>query len=284
MINNIAYFPSQCAQNSRPIMSAVLDLLQARGIQTQENSMESDAAIIWSVLWAGRMAPNQAVYEHYRSQGKPVVIIEIGALYRGQTWKVAVNNITSAGYYGHKENLDWDRPKTLGVSQAITFNSNPGVVIAAQHARSLQVAGVDMTQWVLDQIKLVRQHTDRPISVRPHPRNRLNVSQLPADIKIEQPHPVVGTYDSFDMRFDYHATVNYNSGPGVQAAIAGCRPIVHESSLAAPVGMRMADIEKSYDIKRDQWLVEICHTEYTLTELRTGTWLKRIAPALESST
>ena len=284
MINNIAYFPSQCAQNSRPIMSAVLDYLQARGIQTQENSMTADAAVIWSVLWAGRMAPNQAVYQHYRSQGKPVVIIEIGALYRGQTWKVAVNNITSAGYYGHKENLDWDRPKTLGVSQAITFNSNPGVVIAAQHARSLQVAGVDMTQWVLDQIKLVRQHTDRPISVRPHPRNRLNVSQLPADIKIEQPHPVVGTYDSFDMRFDYHATVNYNSGPGVQAAIAGCRPIVHESSLAAPVGMRLADIEKSYDIKRDQWLVEICHTEYTLTELRTGTWLKRIAPALENST
>ncbi len=261
-------------------MSAVLDLLQSRGIQTQENSMTADAAIIWSVLWAGRMAPNQAVYEHYRSQNKPVIILEVGALYRGQTWKVAVNNITSAGYYGHTENLDWDRPRTLGVSQAITFNSNPGVVIAAQHARSLQVAGIDMTQWVLDQIKLVRRHTDRPISVRPHPRNRLNVSQLPPDVKIEQPHPVAVTYDSFDMRFNYHAVVNYNSGPGVQAAIAGCRPIVHESSLAAPVGMTIADIEKPYDINRDQWLVEICHTEYTLDELRKGTWLKRIEPAL----
>ena len=155
------------------------------------------------------------------------------------------------------------------------------MVIAAQHARSLQVAGIDMTQWVLDQIQLMREHTDRPISVRPHPRNRLNMRQLPPDVKIEQPHPVAGTYDSFDMRFDYHAVVNYNSGPGVQAAIAGCRPIVDRSSLAAPVGMTMMDIEKPYDINRDQWLVEICHTEYTLTELRTGTWLKRIAPALE---
>ena len=62
-------------------MSAVLDYLQARGIQTQENPMTADAAVIWSVLWAGRMAPNQAVYEHYRSQGKPVVIIEIGAVH-----------------------------------------------------------------------------------------------------------------------------------------------------------------------------------------------------------
>jgi hypothetical protein len=55
---------------------------------------------------------------------------------------------------------------------------------------------------------------------------------------------------------------------------------VHESSLAAPVGMTIADIEKPYDINRDQWLVEICHTEYTLDELRKGTWLKRIEPAL----
>ena len=57
-------------------MSAVLDYLQARGIQTQENSMTADAAVIWSVLWAGRMAPNQAVYEHYRSQNKPVIVLE----------------------------------------------------------------------------------------------------------------------------------------------------------------------------------------------------------------
>jgi hypothetical protein len=277
MINNIAYFPSQCAQNSRPIMSAVLDLLQSRGIQTQENSMTADAAVIWSVLWAGRMAPNQAVYEHYRSQNKPVIILEIGALYRGQTWKVAVNNITSAGYYGHTENLDWDRPRTLGVSQAITFNSNPGVVIAAQHARSLQVAGVDMTKWVLDQIKLVREHTDRPISVRPHPRNRLNISQLPSNVKIEQPHPVAGTYDSFDMRFDYHAVVNYNSGPGVQAAIAGCRPIVDNSSLAAPVGNTdLSAINNPSKPDRTAWLERLAHTEWYTEEIASGLPLRRL--------
>ena len=280
MIKNIAYFPSQCAQNSRPIMSAVLDYLQASGIQTQENSMESDAAIIWSVLWAGRMASNQAVYEHYRSQNKPVIVLEVGVLYRGHTWKVAVNNITRAGYYGHEHNLDWDRPKKLGVSQAITFGDRPHVVIAAQHARSLQVAGIDMTEWCVGQIDQIKQHTDRPIVLRPHPRNRLNVNLLPADIRVEQPQAVVNTYDGFDMRFNCHAVINYNSGPGVQAAIAGCRPIVNASSLAAPVGMSIADIEKPYDIKRDQWLVEICHTEYTLDELRTGIWLKRIEPAL----
>ena len=280
MINNIAYFPSQCAQNSRPIMSAVLDYLQARGIQTQENSMNSDAAVIWSVLWAGRMAPNQAVYEHYRSQGKPVIIIEIGALYRGNTWKVSVNNITSQGYYGHLDNLDWDRPTKLKISLANQTISKPNIVIAAQHDRSLQVAGVDMTDWVRTTIGILRNNTDRPITIRPHPRCRLKLDNLPQDISIEAPRKLANTYDSYDMHFDCHAVVNLNSGPGVQAAIAGVRPVVDLTSLAYPVGIGFADIEQPYEKDRQLWLTQICHTEYTVEELQRGTWLKRIEPAL----
>jgi hypothetical protein len=97
---------------------------------------------------------------------------------------------------------------------------------------------------------------------------------------IEQPRSVPNTYDSFDMRFDYHAVINHNSGPGIQAALAGCRPIVDASSLAAPVGISIGDIEKPYDLDRGRWLVEICHTEYTLDELRLGTWFSRIEQAL----
>ena len=277
MIKNIAYFPLQCANNAQPTMTAVLDYLQSAKIQTQEHSMTSDAAIIWSVLWAGRMLHNRQVYEHYRAQDKPVIIVEVGALYRGQTWKVAVNNITADGYYGHETNLDWDRPKKLGISQAITMNSNPDIIIALQHARSLQVAGVDQAAWAHEQIAQLREYTDRPIRVRLHPRSRLS---LTGNVVMQEPQAVPGTYDSFDLRFDCHAVINYNSGPGIQAAIAGCRPIIHTSSLAQPVGIALADIERPYQVDRDRWLVEICHTEYTLEELARGTWLTRIQSAL----
>ena len=47
-------------------MDAVLDAVQSAGIQTKENSWDADAAIIWSVLWHGRMAANQKVYEQMR--------------------------------------------------------------------------------------------------------------------------------------------------------------------------------------------------------------------------
>ena len=280
MIKNVAYFPLQCALNSKPVMSAVLDCLQSRGIQTQENSMTSDAAVIWSVLWHGRMLANQQVYEHYRAQGKPVIIIEIGALYRGNTWKIAVNNITSKGYYGHLDKLDWDRPAKLKISLATQIGSKPNIIIAAQHDRSLQVSGVDMTDWVKTTINILRNKTDRPITIRPHPRCRLMVNNLSPGVTIESPRKLANTYDSYDMHFDCHAVVNYNSGPGIQAAIAGVRPIVEFSSLAYPVSVGVADIEQSYTKDRDLWLTQICHTEYTVDELQRGTWLKRIEPAL----
>jgi hypothetical protein len=280
----VAYFPNQCAQNSIPVMQAMLDSLRRAGHIIEQNSYDCDVAIIWSVLWAGRMTANQAVWSHYRSLGRPVIIIDIGALYRGETWKIAVNSITANGYYGHTENLDWDRPRKLGISIALNFSTNPRIVIAAQHARSQQVVGlVSVESWVVDQVEQLRKVTDRPIVVRPHPRSALNwagLVHLPKDVVIEKPVKVVNTYDSYNLAFDCHAMVNYNSGPGTQAALAGTRPIVDVSSLAYPVSISMDSIEQPYTVDRDQWLVEICHTEYTVKEIEEGMWLKRIEPAL----
>ena len=273
---NIAYFPNSCALNSVPVMQAILDSIRHAGHTIEQNGMEADAAVIWSALWSGRMAPNKRVYEHYRAQNKPVIIVDVGALYRGETWKIAVNHINRLGYYGHTENLDMDRPRKLKVSLAINLSKNPAILIAAQHRFSLQLANQNHEKWIMDQIEAIRAVSDRPIVVRPHPRSPLNIATLNQTITIEKPQKLADTYDSFDMHFDYHAVVNYCSGPGIQAAISGTRPIVGTYSLALPVSVNVADLDKPYDIDRDQWLVEICHTEYTLQEITQGLWIKRI--------
>jgi hypothetical protein len=280
---NIAYFPNQCALNSKPVMSAVIDSLVQDGHQCVANSMDADVAVIWSVLWSGRMQGNFEVYNHYQKNQKPVIIIDIGALYRGNTWKISVNNITAQGYYGHTQNLDWNRPRKLGISEAINLTRNPRIVIACQHAKSLQVANVDLTQWMIEQIQQVRQRSDRPIVIRPHPRSKLTntewINQY-TGVTIEKPMRIIDTYDSYNLSFDCYALINYNSGPGIQAALAGTRPIVHSSSLAHPVGIGWDQLETPYTIDRDRWLVEICHTEYTLDEIKNGSWIKRITLAL----
>lgn len=273
----VAYFPSQCAKNSQRPLEAMLLSLRRAGHVMVENSLDCDAAVLWSVLWHGRMANNQRAYMHYQQLGRPIIIMDIGALYRGETWKIALNNITAEGYYGHCENLDWDRPRKLGISLAINVTRSPGILLAGQHPKSLQVIGLGSQEdWATKMFNELRAMTDRPIFYRPHPRATVYRDKLPAGLTVIEPQPVPDTYDHFDMHFDYHAVVNHNSGPGIQAAIAGTRPIVHTSSLAHPVSISVADLEKPYILDRDQWLVEICHTEYTVNEIEKGTWIQRL--------
>jgi hypothetical protein len=272
----VAYFPNQCALNSAPVMQAMLDSLRSTGHILVENGENCDAAIIWSALWSGRMAPNKLIYKQYRAQNKPVIIADVGALYRGKTWKIALNHINRLGYYGHTENLDMDRPRKLGIGLAINLSKNPEILIAAQHRFSLQLENQNHKTWIMDQVTEIRKVSDRPIVIRPHPRSPLQIDTLLDTITIERPAKIADTYDSFDMHFDYHAVVNYCSGPGIQAAISGTRPVVGTYSLAFPVSVSMQDLDKPYDIDRDQWLVEICHTEYTVKEIKEGMWIQRL--------
>jgi hypothetical protein len=133
--------------------------------------------------------------------------------------------------------------------------------------------------WITDQIHKLQQVTDRPIVIRSHPRSQLNWNRLMSlskNITIEQPQKLLNTYDSYNLAFDCHAMVNYNSGPGIQAALAGTRPIVDSSSLAYPVSVAYTEIEQPYTTDRDQWLTEICHTEYRLKEIEQGLWITRL--------
>jgi hypothetical protein len=269
-MKTLAYFPEQVARNGKEVLHAFLSSMQSLGFKLEENSMESDVVVIWSVLWQGRMAKNEAVYRHYCKQHKPVIVLEVGALHRGVTWKVVVNHTTADGMHGgmHKD-LDWDRPNKLGIKLGQATKPKDHIVVAMQHTRSLQTQGVDLTHWANNQIAQLKQYTDRPIHIRPHPRCSINTAQFP-DVTVELPQRVANTYDSFDFDLNVHAIVNYNSGPGVQGAINGTRVVVDETSLAYPVSIDVSEIENAYIKDRTQWLVEVCHTEFTLDEIKQG--------------
>jgi hypothetical protein len=275
----LAHFPKYCALNSAEPMTAFLHSCQRHGIELVENSMTADAAVIWSVTWAGRMQPNQEIYQHYRQHNRPVIVVEVGTLHRGRTWKIAVNNITADGYYGHQENLDWDRPKKLALAKPQKFAPKSTVLIVVQNNHSLQTQSLQsMDQWIIDTVQHINTHSDRPIVVRPHPRSHINMA-LP-NVHVEIPKKLTNTYDSFDIDFQHHAVINYNSGAGVQAALAGTTVIVDHTSLAAPVSIDMCDIEQSVKIDHDQWRVEIAHTEYLIKEIQQGLWIPRLASQL----
>ena len=277
----LAYFPKHCALNSHEPMQAFLRSCRNNGIEPVEDSLDAAAAVIWSVTWAGRLAGNKSIYRHYRQTGRPVIIIEVGSLHRGQTWKIAVNNITAEGYYGHQLNLDWDRPKKLKLLSPQKFAAKDSVLIVVQNSQSLQTEQLQsVDQWVVDTVQHVKTYSSRPIVVRPHPRCRLDATMLPSNCQLETPKKLVNTYDSFDIDYQHHAVINYNSGAGVQAALAGAAIIVDPSSLAAPVSQAWQCIETPHQIDQTQWRVEIAHTEYLINEIERGLWIPRLAPRL----
>ena len=282
MTKTMAWFPNGCALNSKDPMTAVLSAAKNKlNYTVVEDKLDADVAVIWSVLWHGRMASNQAVYNHYISQGKPVIVIDVGALRRNVTWKLAVNHINAHGYYGHEENLDYDRPAKLGISVIQQTKNNGAILIAGQHKKSLQLAACSQEDWINDQIRSIQKVTDRPIVIRSHPRSLLEVARLVrSGVTHQPPRKVMQSYDDFDIDYGYHAVVNYNSGPGIQAGLVGTQVIVDQSSLAYPISSQIANIDNWQYFDRMQWLVNICHTEYTVDELKQGVWCTRLAPAL----
>ena len=101
----ISYFPDQISLAGSPIMEKFIETVRKTDA-IKLNDMNCDAAVIWSVLWQGRMIKNQQVYNHYRDAGKPVIILETGNLIRGETFKVCINNI----------NYNWDLKKKANKS------------------------------------------------------------------------------------------------------------------------------------------------------------------------
>lgn len=281
MIKSLSFFPLQCALNSSPVVDALLRSARKEGIRIIDNSWEADAVLLWSVLWQGRMRQNQQVYEHYRQRGRPVIIAEVGSLRRNHTWKVAINNITADGYYGHDHDLDRDRPRALGLSVTKTKSRASHVLVACQNNHSLQMRSIgDQAAWIDAMLTDLRRVSDRPVRIRPHPRSPLSTRFSHVNVEIEIPRKVPHTYDDFDIDLACHAVININSGPGIQAGLVGTPVIVDQSSLAHPVGISIQDIEIPPDRDSDQWLIEISHTEYAISELEQGVWLRRLRSRL----
>jgi len=267
------------ALNSQPVFAAFEQGLKKLGHESVQD--REDVAVIWSVLWQGRMMGNQKIYRKARQSGIPVVIIEVGNLSRGITWRISVDNINGLGYFGNDQDLDNSRPEKLGVSLKNTRTSRRReILIACQHSSSLQWEGMPaLADWVKDTVRQIEQYSTRSIVVRPHPRSPFNLTV--GSVQFEKPKKIPQTYDDFDIDYDYHCVINHNSGPAVQAAINGVPVICDKSSLAYPVSSSFENIESIALPDRDGWFLKLCHTEWTVEEIRQGIPISRILSHLE---
>jgi len=269
------------ALNSRPVFDAFAHSLVDAGHTVVYNNNSADVNVIWSVLWNGRMAQNEAVW----NQDKPTIVLEVGGIKRGTTWKVGLNGINRDAFFGDAGN-DSRRSNLLDLRLKPWRTEGKYILICGQHDKSLQWKNMPrMSNWFLQTYDEIRKHTDRPIIFRPHPRCRLeHIERGLRHVTRQEPVKIGGSYDDFNMGFnDVHCTISWSSNPGIHSIIDGVPAFVSPHSLAYPVAN---DIDFLHDIEhplmpdRTQWLNDYAHTEYTVEEISQGIPLKRLTSVL----
>ena len=265
----LSYFPKYAALNSAPVIEAFLHGLQNLGVEICTNDLDSDGVILWSQLWAGRMRPNQEIYQHYMAKHAAVIVIDVGAIVRNHTWRISLSGNARLAGQGH----DPARREKLGISLAPWRSQGHHVVIALQRPDSNQWQDMpDLQAWLTHTVQRIRSVSDRPIRVRPHPRHAIDCTIK--GVTMEQPNRVPGTYDDYDFDrsiLDAWAVINWNSTPGIISALRGVPVFVGAASLAAAVGnVDLGLIENPAMPDREQWANDLAWTEWTLDEIQAG--------------
>lgn len=276
-------FTKYGALNSPPVFSAFEESLKKYNHSVVLNDLTADVAVIWSVLWKGRMQPNKEVWNYYRSNNKPVIVLEVGNFIRNTTWKIGLNGINRNNYC-YPETFDNSRPNKFNLNLKEWNSNGEFILICLQQSESLQWKTQPATDvWLHNTIEKIQSVSKRPILVRPHPRSKIsNIERNFKNVYRQDPKRLENTYDSFDLKFDnIYATVNWNSNPGVNSVINGIQSIVGPDSLAVDVAeTELSNIENLKFPNRLDWLIKISHTEFTLDEIAKGIPLQNLTKKL----
>ena len=291
-ILKFSIFPNNTAINGRQVMQSYAKSLKDAGETVVENDMDADVAIIWSVLFQGNMSGNYKVWERFKTAGKPVIVLEVGAIKRNTTWRCGINGITGDAYHGPTGNRD-DRFKQFGLELQPWREQKGHIVICGQHDDSAQWQthnNTSVAKWIYNTVESWRAYdSTSTFIIRPHPRNKFSWNELgPPDrlgwSKIQYPNKVQDTYDDFDFEKvleDAKLVINYNSNPAIEAVLAGVPIMTHKSSRCWPVANPIEYMENYATAERQQWANDLCYTEWTEQEILTGLPFKRIRQKLE---
>lgn len=274
----VSLFNNFGAKNSSPVFESIAQGLSALGHTVCYHDNSADAAVIWSMLWTGRMRNNQQVYAEFAN--RPVIVAEVGMIQRNHTWKLGLGGTTYHNYPAQTE--DSDRANKLGIQCREWRNTGSKILIACQRTDSQQWQGQPRLDiWLTETVNKIRQHSDRPIVVRTHPRGQ---AATISGCLIEKPQQIQHTYDDFDYQRSLStswAVVNYNSGPGSIAVINGVPAFVGKNSMAFPVANTdLSQIETPNKPDRTAWLNWLAHSEWTTDEIATGYPLQRLLNTL----
>jgi hypothetical protein len=151
------------------------------------------------------------------------------------------------------------------------------ILLCLQRNEGWSMGSVNIQDWAIATINKIRQYSDRPIIVRPHPGDKQS------NIILTPGHPQCRIPLSSNIRISTNkslqddlkncwAAVNYNSSPVVGAAIEGIPIFVADKtkSQCAEIANDLENIENPTLYDRQRWVERISMFHWKFAELQDG--------------
>jgi len=249
-------------------------------------------------------------YTFIRDSKKPYLVHESPSFRRYLGW-------ARLGWYSYKwtegvfgnENSPSDRWNKFEKATGITFKDwhSPGnsIIIMAQKEGDSSLLTLyekynSYYDWVEDLIVDIRKYTDRPIIIRPHPRNNLKGIKLASRLQKKLKDPTITISNNTDSLGDYlsspnkadglyndlkkaYCVITYNSLSAIESICEGIPTFAMEDgSMIWPVAHKdLSQIENlSYDIDLTQWKYDIAYTQWTGEEHKSGESWAHLKPLM----
>jgi hypothetical protein len=162
------------------------------------------------------------------------------------------------------------------------------VLLVGQNPGDASLRGLDIFDWLEQTMLDLRQATDRPIVVRPHP---VTDAKMMLEFQRRFRALPIGCTLDFPPRRPMGASLHkcwllvaYSSSSTIDALIGGVPAIALSSAnMAWPVtDHSLSAVEHPTLFAREQWLYDLAYAQWSADEMQSGMVWRHLRPALES--
>jgi len=151
------------------------------------------------------------------------------------------------------------------------------VLVCLQRDGGWSMKGTDMIEWTRQTVHRLRSLTARPIVIRPHPKHKINLSELTSLPGVRE--SAVGSTLQQDLANAW-AAVFCNSSSSVAAVLAGIPVFADDDDCVAwaVANKDLAHVESPVMPDRTQWLNDLSSAHWTDAESRSGAIYQHFLP------
>jgi len=174
----------------------------------------------------------------------------------------------------------WNKiSQTLGLTLKDWQRNDSHILICMQRDGGFSMKNLKPMQWLETKIQEIRQYSDRPIIIRPHPGKPQDFSKfISKKVKVMNSTEI----SLVDSLKGAHCAVFFNSSSAVAAVCEGIPIFVDDKSCVAwnVANKSLRDLEKPNFYPREQWIYDLAAAHWSDDEGRSGLIYQKFHPLL----